>query len=1438
MASSSVTESMAIRLPDPQALLDGDSVSVGDGDSAPGPLLDQQQRLQSSSLSAARNPIAKVAALSAPTGFAEGQAVLHQTTAARTSTDASAEAPASAKAAAPSASATAPSPATRKAKTSADATATKAAPIAVSKHKALPSGSALAPLSVDGETYDTKAEELSSGNTSHSLADIIPQSCCDDEHECFLKALLIMRACWKGVQPFVAAVMDALHKKVIDDVRKKVTIQFPSMSEDAQKSEWDCSMCIEAKDNPKFVEDGTLCLRVSACADLNGVVMNGVVKTESPHGLKLDVLHHGSRIDDTFASQQLLMYARPDPSAPEKSTHIVLLNAQSPMGTKPHLTPFQVKLCSPHDSTEPHHLYEPRQFYAVLCSSKPGITDMKVYEAANPTATPFGACFDDSTFAFAFWSLRVIKENDILVTEKKKHFKYLEAPHGLKNGDIVSFHGGCLPSTIAKDLHYLVVNATGKKSNFCVCGPIIDSPLPPSFEIVRQSPICRFRDEALQYKRAKESKISQGNVDTKKQKTKIDWSGINAHELSSKHGEFCKIFCSKTSRNLTFFVSDDIESGEQFFNMIEYCKAFHSETFKLLFKIASTPKHDPTTNPQASLNDALTDLRENAIFLREIRNKYIGHGNLHTLPKETFVCMLQNARKFLDAVKHIAIFSQIRFDDQRAEDCICEVEKIAKNMSAQQKLEANIQMAALRGKLPRSNHSLVTQNGSFFHAFICHRFGDNDAVAAKAANQLSNLMHKRAMEMPLHDGFAWPEGFISPEISDSPERNGRKNDSTGLRLFLDHQSLKHLDALLKSIVFIPVFSLKSLKVTSTSSLSDIAKDDEVKTADLNAGVKSDEVAPVITEPHAAHAAAHKPVEGVQSRQSSDNFWLELILARELHEMAKLSLNHSNAAFESGHPCSLVCPVFDPIVVQMLIPELDANPLKKLNKKARSKLEQEGLSMTNELEFDLLSPQTIISYYCDNKNFQKTTVHMNSEANITTETACALLEGVRKVTLSFHEQNTVYNFPEAVELNQFISDAVMSRYAPILARHYIHSVLQLSTLDLAPICALNVAKEAAKASALTLEIESMMLMDVITKAKKSSLSRTISAKFDNYIDQEASFLTAAFSASALDIFFSKRAAIFAIFVSGVVVMMNLLSSVISSDENSLCGPENQIPDAPTFHSAGRFSSANFVFGTISSSIASIRFPKSAKFILAFCFVLQTLFDVIHGFLVYDALIYRHCPANTTRYISECCLSCCYSLDYNNIEQKLSMSSYHAYRLTQLTVYIVLWIILCLCCLMKQSYVLNVFLLGFPIAVKIHDIWFLFLDASNYKFNVGIINFWIVFILLKGFQRYGRHLSSTIANQEAENLNVKYGKALGASKISLPSFDGLNPNAPVFQHHSDLCSLYTQHEFINGPFQVKFSVCELHQIDKTYLMPCFSRMCFLDLDRVLSSQWTTN
>jgi len=134
----------------------------------------------------------------------------------------------------------------------------------------------------------------------------------------------------------------------------------------------------------------------------------------------------------------------------------------------------------------------------------------------------------------------------------------------------------------------------------------------------------RFRDAAMEFH-------SRGP------KAEHYWSGIRANRISSHHGEFCKLFCSHTARELDFFNESGNRSGEQLLNMIDMCTAFSfgenknkdkdtgkENNFRSLFNIESNKTQDLKSALEALKEAAVgrqTSKETRKVGVRDLRNK-------------------------------------------------------------------------------------------------------------------------------------------------------------------------------------------------------------------------------------------------------------------------------------------------------------------------------------------------------------------------------------------------------------------------------------------------------------------------------------------------------------------------------------------------------------------------------------------------------------------------------------------------------------------------------------------------------------------------------------------------------------------------------------------------------------------------------------------------
>ena len=155
----------------------------------------------------------------------------------------------------------------------------------------------------------------------------------------------------------------------------------------------------------------------------------------------------------------------------------------------------------------------------------------------------------------------------------------------------------------------------------------------------------------------------------------VHWPSIRAQLLSSHHGEFCKLFCSHTSRDLDFFSDDgDTRSCEQLFNMMDMCAVFSSgkenncSEFCSLFDV----KHDK----HAGLKAALDSVRKAAVGARDSRNK-LAH-NLLTLGAQDFDALTSCARQLLPSVCSVLTSISGEHSTDYVKQALADIEDILK----------------------------------------------------------------------------------------------------------------------------------------------------------------------------------------------------------------------------------------------------------------------------------------------------------------------------------------------------------------------------------------------------------------------------------------------------------------------------------------------------------------------------------------------------------------------------------------------------------------------------------------------------------------------------------------------------------------------------------------------------------------------------------------
>jgi hypothetical protein len=388
--------------------------------------------------------------------------------------------------------------------------------------------------------------------------------------------------------------MRRLLNMVVEEIKSAVATDFGS----CRQTDWDCSTDVHAS-NPHFTDNGPLALKV-ASMDCDGIIL-----AETMHYLKAGTMtvcglqnvpatlfvegdnpSSGDSEADCLCIYSVQTDHRQYMPAPFIILHQIKLDPMRqlltpfrcvpsvslgtitlPSGWGVYLDPQSNETSYLHRETgrmqvSAPYAYDPpatKTLYVVLCNSCPGRTKRLVDSHERGTFEPIRG--QASREKFAFWSLELVGGS------------WIETKHGMKEGTIISF---CGSSEFDENFRYVVKESTD--FSFCIDGPIVcprfffdavcstrDAPSQLPFCVVRRSPVGRIRDTSRKYH-------------LRGEKSQLDWSGIRAHLLSSHHGEFCKLFCSKTKRDSLFFEKGNTENSEQLFNMIEHCKAFHGNS--------------------------------------------------------------------------------------------------------------------------------------------------------------------------------------------------------------------------------------------------------------------------------------------------------------------------------------------------------------------------------------------------------------------------------------------------------------------------------------------------------------------------------------------------------------------------------------------------------------------------------------------------------------------------------------------------------------------------------------------------------------------------------------------------------------------------------------------------------------------------------------------
>jgi hypothetical protein len=258
----------------------------------------------------------------------------------------------------------------------------------------------------------------------------------------------------------------------------------------------------------------------------------------------------------------------------------------------------------------------------------------------------------------------------------------------------------------------------------------------------------------------------------------------------------------------------------------------------------------------------------------------------------------------------------------------------------------------------------------------------------------------------------------------------------------------------------------------------------------------------------------------------DNVLLELLLALELHLAGK----HDTGAIV---PCGVVLPVFvgDFPIMNLLSP----HPSKATNAIAASILN--GCKLHASADCLTRSVRDIVSFYLEFQGIRLSEYCPAYPSAICSDHALnTISDRIVKRVSKCMELGSVSLFassrPQSRETSSWLFQRGMGYYGPILAVHNISSLRQFSAIDASSVNMASLIADAAAMSGRTVVDEALRLQAAVLEAKTDPLSQPLSARLLQFVDLNASFLTAISSPAVIEIGLSKPQVKFFLFLCTV------------------------------------------------------------------------------------------------------------------------------------------------------------------------------------------------------------------------------------------------------------------------------------------------------------------
>jgi hypothetical protein len=362
-----------------------------------------------------------------------------------------------------------------------------------------------------------------------------------------------------------------------------------------------------------------------------------------------------------------------------------------------------------------------------------------------------------------------------------------------------------------------------------------------------------------------------------------------------------------------------------------------------------------------------------------------------------------------------------------------------------------------------------------FHCMISYRV-NTDAARARAIHDglhFKALNAKKKMDM-----FAmakYPAGFNRP----------REAKQSWLNIFLDKSCLQDskewadegfISAIFKSSTIIPILSWETEKKMAANGESEIE----------------------IHKGSVGGLAAHNKDSPV------DNVLLELVLAKELHCVLQAFAKASNQN-DALYPCMHIFPIFVQDLFAKLSTLSDDAPRMTLAK-AAAVLGSVGIQTDNA--FMNQSVKSIIMYFTKLQGVKYFEYGLNDAANE---------HVVTRIWDLFKKQSTAFdifqlksfseNNPHGPELLQFLLASDAGYLSRFLMKHGISSVAMLGDVRFRDDEVRHLALEVSTACKRPLLAETVKIVRILNAAAESQLARPLQQRLDDFLDTDASILTA-------------------------------------------------------------------------------------------------------------------------------------------------------------------------------------------------------------------------------------------------------------------------------------------------------------------------------------------